>query len=202
MNPHSYHAIATGPFAPLYPYYADQILAKACIASGCCLDVGCGGGYLGLAVAEKSGLDLYLLDQSEEMVAFAHANVNERGLSGKVKIIQGAVQSIPLADQSVDLVVSRGSIPFWEDLSTAFSEIYRVLKPGGYACVGGGLGTPEMRKVIMREMQSRDPEWRAGKCSSIPHHPEGHYENALHVAAIPNSTVTRSETGTWVEFRK
>jgi len=202
MNPHSYHAIATGPFAPLYPYYADQILSKAGVVSGCCLDVGCGGGYLGLAVAEMSGMDLYLLDQSSEMVAIAQANVSERGLSGKVKIMQGEVQSIPLLDWSVDLVVSRGSIPFWEDLPTAFREIYRILKPGGFACVGGGLGTPEMRKAIQREMQNLDPEWRTGKCSSIPHHPENHYEDALQAAAIPGSCVNRGEDGTWVEFRK
>jgi len=202
MNPRSYNAIATGPFAPLYPYYAGQILANAGVSSGCCLDVGCGGGYLGLALAEMSKLDLYLLDQSAEMVAIAQANVSERGLSGRVTTIQGVVQAIPLPDQSVDLVISRGSIPFWEDLPTAFREIHRVLKPGGFACVGGGLGTPEMRKKIMREMESRDPQWHTGERFSIPHHPESHYADALQAAAIPGSTVTRGETGTWVEFRK
>jgi ubiquinone/menaquinone biosynthesis C-methylase UbiE len=202
MNPISYHAIATGPFAPLYPYYAGQILAKAGIASGCCLDIGCGGGYLGLALADISGLDLYLLDQSAEMVAIARTNVYTHELSGNVEVIQGTVQAIPLTDQSVDLVVSRGSIPFWEDLPTAFREIYRVLKPSGFACIGGGLGPPEMRKAILREMQVRDPQWQSGERSNIPHHPESHYMDALQAAAIPGYTVTRGETGTWIEFRK
>jgi ubiquinone/menaquinone biosynthesis C-methylase UbiE len=197
-----YHSIATGPFAPLYPYYAGQILAKADITSGCCLDVGCGGGYLGLALAEMSGLDLYLLDQSPEMVAIAQANVSELTISSRVKIMQGDVQAIPLPEQSVDLVVSRGSIPFWEDLSTAFREIYRVLKPGGFACVGGGLGTAEMRKKILREMQSLDPDWHTGQRSNIPHHPESHYADALQAAAISGATIIRGESGTWIEFRK
>lgn len=202
MDPHSYHAIATGPFAPLYPYYAGQILAKTGVSSGCCLDVGCGGGYLGLAVAEMSHLELYLLDQSAEMVDIANANICARGLRGRAQVIQGVVQAIPLPDAAVDLVVSRGSIPFWEDLPTAFLEIHRVLKPGGYACVGGGLGTPEMREAILHEMQSRDPQWRTGERSNIPHHPESHYADALQAAAIPVFTVTRGETGTWIEFRK
>jgi ubiquinone/menaquinone biosynthesis C-methylase UbiE len=202
MNPRSYHAIATGPFAPLYPYYAGQILAKAGITSGWCLDVGCGGGYLGLEVAKISGLNLYLLDQSPEMVAIAQANVNEHATTGKVKIMQGDVAAIPLPEQSVDLVVSRGSIPFWKDLSAAFCEIYRVLKPGGFACVGGGLGTAEMRKKILSEMQNFDPKWSKGKDSNIPHHPESHYTDALQVAAIPGATIIRGEAGTWVEFRK
>jgi ubiquinone/menaquinone biosynthesis C-methylase UbiE len=202
MNAQSYHAIATGPFAPLYPYYAGRILAKASVSSGRCLDVGCGGGYLGLAVAEMSGLELCLLDQSAEMLAIARANAGERGLSHRINIVQGVVQAIPLADESVDLVVSRGSIPFWEELATAFREIYRVLRPGGFACVGGGLGTPEMRQAIMREMKERDPRWHGGERSGIPHHPENHYIDALQAAAIPGFTVTRGETGTWIEFRK
>lgn len=202
MNAHAYHAIATGPFAPLYPYYAGRILAKVGVSSGCCLDVGCGGGYLGLAVAEMSGLELYLLDQSEEMVAIARANVCARGLSSRVSVVQGMVQAIPLADESVDLVVSRGSIPFWDELPTAFREIFRVLRPGGHACVGGGMGTAEMRRTIFAEMRTRDPGWRSGEHSRIPHHPEGCYEDALCKAGIVDFLVTRGETGNWVEFRK
>ena len=150
MDALSYHAVATGPFAPLYPYYAGLILAKAGIRTGCCLDLGCGGGYLGLAVAEVSGMDLYLLDKSPDMIAIARTNVAARTLPGKVEFLHAQVQSIPLPDSSVDLVTSRGSIAFWEDLPTAFREVYRVLKLGGYACMGGGLGTPEMREAILR----------------------------------------------------
>jgi ubiquinone/menaquinone biosynthesis C-methylase UbiE len=149
-----------------------------------------------------SGLNLYLLDQSPEMVAIAQANVSEHATTGKVEIMQGDVAAIPLPEQSVDLVVSRGSIPFWKDLPAAFCEIYRVLKPGGFACVGGGLGTAEMRKKILSEMQNFDPKWSKGKDSNIPHHPESHYTDALQVAAIPGATIIRGEAGTWVEFRK
>ena len=202
MNADSYHAIATGPFAPLYPFYAGRILERSGLRGGRCLDVGCGGGYLGLALAEMSAFDLYLLDHSAEMLAMARAHAGERGLSARVNLVPGVVQSIPLAGESVDLVISRGSIPFWKELATAFHEIYRVLKPGGFACVGGGLGTPEMRKAIMREMQAREPQWHGGVCSSIPHHPESHYTDALQAASIPGFTVTRGETGTWIEFRK
>jgi ubiquinone/menaquinone biosynthesis C-methylase UbiE len=202
INAESYHAIATGPFAPLYPFYATRILARTGVRSGSCLDVGCGGGYLGLAVAEQSGLNLFLLDQSPAMLAKARENVQARALSTPVEILEGRVQAIPLPDAAVELVVSRGSIPFWDKLPNAFREIFRVLKPGGFAYVGGGLGTPEMRKAIMCEMQARDPHWRSGEHSRIPHHPEGHYEDALREAGIGVSQVTRGETGTWVEFQK
>lgn len=202
INAESYHAIATGPFAPLYPFYATRILAHTRVRSGSCLDVGCGGGYLGLALAEQSGLSLYLLDQSPAMLAKALENVQARALGTPVEILEGRVQAIPLAEATVDLVVSRGSIPFWDELPTAFREIYRVLKPGGHACVGGGMGTEEMRRAIFAEMQARDPGWRSGEHSRIPHHPEGYYEDALREARIGGFQVTRGETGTWVEFQK
>jgi len=59
-----------------------------------------------------------------------------------------------------------------------------------------------MRRAILAEMQTRDPAWRSGKHSRIPHHPEGYYEDALREAGIGVSQVTRGETGTWVEFQK
>jgi ubiquinone/menaquinone biosynthesis C-methylase UbiE len=202
MDAKSYEAIATGPFAPLYPFYAEWILAQAGPSAGRCLDVGCGGGHLGLAVAERSGMDLYLLDQSAEMIAIARATATVRALPGKVELLHAPVHAIPLADDAVDLVVSRGSISFWEDLPKALREIYRVLAPGGYACMGGGLGTPDMREAIMRDMQTRNPSWADHVRSVIPKHSVGYYAGALDEAAIPLGTVTRGDTGTWVEFRK
>jgi SAM-dependent methyltransferase len=202
IDAESYHAIATGPFAPLYPFYATRILARTGVCTGSCLDVGCGGGYLGLAVAEQSGLNLYLLDQSPAMLIKARENVLARSLSTPVEILEGRVQAIPLPDAAVDLVVSRGSIPFWDELPTAFREIFRVLRPGGHACVGGGMGTVEMRQAIFAEMRALDPDWRSGEHSRIPHHPEGYYEDALQEAGITGFVVTRGETGSWVEFQK
>jgi ubiquinone/menaquinone biosynthesis C-methylase UbiE len=202
MDAESYQAIASGPFAPLYPFYAGQIVGKTGITSGRCLDAGCGGGYLGLALAQITQLDICLFDRSAEMLAIANGNIRAQRMGARVQALQGVVQAIPLADNSVDLAVSRGSLPFWERLPTAFLELERVLKPGGYAYLGGGLGTPEMRAAIVREMRSRDPHWQAGRHSHIPKHPESHYLDALQAAGIACSRVDRRETGTWVEFRK
>lgn len=202
MDAISYHATATGPFAPLYPYYAEQVIAKSGIRAGVCLDAGCGGGYLGLAVAERTGMDLILLDQSEEMLAIACTNSAAQAVRGWVELIHAPVQAIPLADEAVNLVVSRGSIPFWEELPRALLEIYRVLRPGGFAFLGGGLGTPEMRAAIVSQMKDRGPEWSKEGSNNIPRHPVSHYADALEAAKIPGATVSRGEDGTWIEFRK
>lgn len=44
----------------------------------------------------------------------------------------------PVGDEAFDLVVSRESYHFWQNLPTAFTEILRVMKPGGTAYIGGG----------------------------------------------------------------
>jgi ubiquinone/menaquinone biosynthesis C-methylase UbiE len=51
--------------------------------------------------------------------------------------------------------MSRGSVFFWEDHCKAFQEIYRVLKPGGVAIIGGGFGSNELKDQIAAEMEKK-----------------------------------------------
>lgn len=153
--------IAKTVFAPVYPVLAEQILDRCRISRGRCLDIGSGPGSLGIALAQASDLTVTLLDSSPDMLAIAEENVREAGLSNRVSPLRGNVHDIPLPDGSVDLVVSRGSVFFWEDLSRAFSEIYRVLAPGGRTYVGGGFGTAELRDVVAAAMTKENPDWKS-----------------------------------------
>lgn len=51
-DPASFEIIARTIFAPVYPVIASQIIEATGITSGFCLDIGCGGGHLGMAVAK------------------------------------------------------------------------------------------------------------------------------------------------------
>ncbi|WP_292364743.1 MULTISPECIES: class I SAM-dependent methyltransferase [unclassified Methanoculleus] len=153
--------IAKTIFAPVYPVIAQQIIERCGFSRGRCLDIGSGPGSLGIALAQASDLAVTLLDSSPEMIAVAGGNVREAGLSGRVALLSGDVHDIPLPDRSVDLAVSRGSLFFWEDLPRAFSEIHRVLAPGGKTYVGGGFGTAELRDAIAATMERANPEWRS-----------------------------------------
>ena len=201
-DPTTYLPIADHVFAPLYPYYAEKIVEATGVRAGICLDVGCGGGHLGLALAELTQMHLCLLDKSHEMIEQAQANIVARGLEARARTIGGIVQAIPLPAAAVDLVVSRGSIPFWSDLPLAFSEIRRVLRPGGHAYLGGGLGPPEMREQIQQAAHRLDSGWRGGGHRMVPRHPEGLYEVALQEARIEGFRVMRGEDGTWIHFQK
>ena len=196
-----YNRVALSVNGPVYDFYARRILEKTGITAGSCLDVGCGGGYLGLALARITTLDFIFLDSSPEILAHAEKNIIDFGLTGRAVTLLGQVQTIPLAAGSVELVISRGSIPFWDELPAAFGEIRRVLKPGGRAYVGGGLGDPKTRAALQARMKRECPQWGERPCT-IPRHDDNHYTGALEAAGIDSFTLTRNDEGMWIEIRK
>jgi ubiquinone/menaquinone biosynthesis C-methylase UbiE len=197
----TYNTVALEINAPIYTYYAGRILEKTGIDLGTCLDVGCGGGYLGLALAGITRLDFIFLDQSPEMLRCAEENIALSGLTTRARTLRGRVQAIPLAEASVDLGISRGSVPFWNDLQAAFREIHRVLKIGGCVYIGGGLGDPNTRAAVQERMRRKYPEWQQ-KRHQPPRHDNNHYSDALTAAGINPFVVTRNDEGLWITFRK
>ena len=196
-------AISREVFAPLYPYYAARFLAASGMIRGVCLDAGAGPGLLGLAVAEASRCRVLLADRSPAMLRAAREEAARRGLSDRATVLGADVMALPLAEGCVDLVVSRGSVMFWDDLPRAFDEIRRVLAPGGRAYIGGGLGPPAMRRAICREMARRDARWRED--APPPPRPGTDSETqaaALRAAGIHDFAVEPDDAGHWLRFGK
>lgn len=138
INSTEYDKIAEGIFGPIYRDIAKVIIERTGILKGNLLDLGCGGGHLGYAMNELGDYKLNFSDIREEALNIAKARADEKGIDASY--IQSDVHNLKMDDNSFDIVVSRGSMPFWDDQIKAFSEIYRVLKPGGWAYIGGGLG--------------------------------------------------------------
>lgn len=159
-NPKSFDRIVREVFAPIYPVIAEQIVAKTAITSGRCLDAGCGTGALGIALARITDLHVTFFDHSEEMLNLASHHADQNDLNDKSTFLRGDIHAIPVPDNDVDLVISRGSSPFWDDWSRAYGEILRILKPGGMAYIGGGFGNGELRDQIVRTMSENNPDWR------------------------------------------
>jgi SAM-dependent methyltransferase len=96
------------------------------------LDLGSGGGIDVLLSAKRVGPTgfAYGLDMTDEMLELARSNAAEAG-AANVEFLKGYIEEIPLPDESVDVVISNCVINLSVDKPAVFTEIHRVLKPGG-----------------------------------------------------------------------
>ncbi len=202
LSAEEFDQVAREVFAPIYPVIARQIINKSGITRGTCLDIGCGSGYLGIALAGITELSVCLFDKSPEMLKIADHNIIASGFKSKMWTLCGDVQDIPLADKSIDLAVSRGSIFFWENRVKAFQEIFRVLSPGGCACIGGGFGTPELKQQITEKMLKIKKDWLEMVKRNTGKQNEIDFNDELRLAGIPQYEVNRDDKGLWITIRR
>jgi len=150
----SYHAFVQKRLKKTYLLTARRFILESGITKGICLDIGCGSGELEIALARISDLKIIGVDIDPSMIELAKKQVRAAGLSARISFVAADVHDLPFKDRFADLVVSRGSLIFWKDKVKALREIYRVLKPGGYALLGGRyLFTPPAYKVSLKELQ-------------------------------------------------
>jgi SAM-dependent methyltransferase len=128
----------------------------AALPDGANLGLGCGNptaiaelhpGEVVVDLGSGAGIDCFLaarrvgpsgrvigVDMTDEMLARAHENA-ERGGFTNVEFRKGDIEALPLADASVDVILSNCVLNLVPDKRKAFGEIARVLKPGGRVAV-------------------------------------------------------------------
>jgi arsenite methyltransferase len=95
-------------------------------------DLGCGAGTDLLIAAQMTGPNgrVIGIDMTPAMLEHAHTSAREMGLEN-VQLHESLIESLPLEDASVDVVISNGVIDLVPDKDAVFDEIDRVLRPGG-----------------------------------------------------------------------
>jgi len=95
------------------------------------LDLGCGGGTDLLIAAQMVGErgTAIGVDMTKSMLERARNSAQVMGI--KVELHESLIESLPLPDASVDVLISNGVIDLVPDKDAVFAEINRVLKPGG-----------------------------------------------------------------------
>ena len=111
------------------------------------VDIGSGGGFDCFIAAGKVGGEgeVVGIDMTEEMLAKSRATARSMGQTN-VEFRMGLLEDMPVEDGWADVVISNGVINLCADKQQVFSEIRRILRPGGYlqlADIANGQPVPE-----------------------------------------------------------
>ncbi|GBU14108.1 S-adenosyl-L-methionine-dependent methyltransferase [Enterobacterales bacterium] len=93
------------------------------------IDLGCGAGHASFIAATVVN-KVIAYDLSAQMLEVVAKAAKEKGLNN-IEVQQGVAESLPFADNSADVIISRYSAHHWHDVGQALREARRVLKPGG-----------------------------------------------------------------------
>jgi SAM-dependent methyltransferase len=136
--------------------YVVQDILKLCKPErGFWIDLGAGKAQIAIPLIEATGNPVVMLDPSKEAMIQGLKTARLKGIEDRLFAVVGSAEAMPFPDNSVDLVVSRGSIFFWDDPVKGLKEVYRVLRPGGKAYIGGGAGSGYPRAAAEKLIQER-----------------------------------------------
>lgn len=197
-----YADIACNIFAPIFPVIAGMIVERCGIREGMGIDVGAGPANLAIALVNITNLQLYAMDFSWDINRIAKENIAGQGVGARVKPMTGDVHRMPFRSNTASLIASRGSMRFWRNKPAAFREFHRVLKPGGKAYIGGGMGSSKLGDEIAVEMQKRDPQWSIRPKMRTRRRDSTQLAAAIEKAGFVAFEIIDDDTGFWLYMEK
>jgi arsenite methyltransferase len=150
------------------------------------LDLGSGAGTDVLISARRvapSGRAIGL-DMTDEMLELARANAREADVNN-VEFLKGYIEGIPLADESVDVVISNCVINLAADKHRVLRETARVLKSGGRFAVSDVIADPDMDEATRADMR----EWTGCIAGALTRE---EFEQALTEAGLEGIEITET----------
>jgi SAM-dependent methyltransferase len=118
------------------------------------LDLGSGGGIDVLLSAKRVGLTgkVFGVDMTDDMLALANENKRRAGATN-IEFLKGEIESIPLPDNSVDVIISNCVINLSADKERVLREAFRVLRPGGRFAVSDVVVRGEVPAQVRRNVE-------------------------------------------------
>ncbi len=119
------------------------------------LDLGSGAGFDCFLAANRVGQKGRVIgvDMTPEMLEKARENA-VKGKYNNVEFRMGEIENLPVADNTVDIIISNCVINLSVDKKRVFQEAYRVLKPGGRLMVSDIVLTKELPEIVKQSVQA------------------------------------------------
>ena len=203
----SMNQAATQVLNPVYPYLARYIADTFNLQNyhGVGIDVGGGAGDLVTELCRYTR-NIYWInaDINPWYLPYVQQKAESNNCISRVGFLKADASDLPFRKNFADVIVSRASFHFWDNMEKGFSEIKRVLKPGGKAIVGRGFppNMPVETAVSIREKQNHritgyDPNNFAEKFKKIMSN-----LNISDYKIIIPKTEASVQYGIWIIFSK
>ena len=200
-------AASRSTLAPVYAPLAEQLASDFNLREkeGIGIDLGSGPGTLILELCGHTRLHWINADINPHFFPHFYKQAQQQDFGHRVSAVPADAGALPFRDNYADIIVSRGSFPFWQDKRRGFSEIYRVLKPGAVAYIGRGFSRNLLVATAkkIRSRQGKKMKYDVNKAADELRHIMKVLQIKEWKIHRPNPPGSDSVNyGLWIEFHK
>jgi len=182
----------------IYPYLVDEVISVLPERARMLLELGPFSGGISFELAKvNQDYSIVIADRRQETLDYLDCEAVKLNLLDRIRLVRTDFSKLRFREAEFDGVISRGVFFFLNE--SVLKEIYRVLRPGGAAFMGGGFGASTPENLINEiASESRRLNERLGKKSISKTELEGMVARA----GLERCSELLEEGGLWVLLRK
>jgi ubiquinone/menaquinone biosynthesis C-methylase UbiE len=126
----------------------ESVAATGVVSGQAAADIGFGGGVGLSMLLDRVAPDgtVHGVELSQDMLSRARSGFTREIGSGRLRVMEGSLTDLPLADASLDAVITVNTVYFVPELDRACTELARVLRPEGRVVIG--IGDPDAMALL------------------------------------------------------